>query len=644
VEPLAGFAAEPFAGVYVGRSRVRDGRIESTLLVERRRYVGDGMREDLVVRNFGTEPAGVAIAIEVASDFANLFAVKLGHPPEDGGVRTDVELEEWRASVRHGMGEQGVCVRAPGAMVTVGAVSYRAVIPPHGDWSTSIEVVTTVDGRAIPGRFPLDNPVDRAAPARRIAEWRRRSPSVRAGSLTVAATVTRSEDDLSALRLADPSDPGLTVIAAGAPWFMALFGRDSLLTSSMMLAITPELAADTLRALARYQGRVVDPMTEEEPGRILHELRFGADASLALGGADRYFGTADATPLFVMVLGQLARWGAAPEVVEELLPAADRALDWIVHYGDRDGDGFVEYLRATDRGLRHQGWKDSADGINYADGTVAQPPIALVEVQAYVYGAYRARSELAAGQGDVEGARHWREQADRLKQRINREFWMADRGYYAVGLDADKRPIDALTSNIGHVLWAGAAEPEQAAKVADWLLSPELFTGYGIRTLASTMGAYNPASYHNGSVWPHDTALAVAGLMRYGFVEHAKRVAAGLFEAASFFSGRLPELFCGLDKASVPGPVPYPASCSPQAWASAAPVAVLTAMLGLSPDLRNGVIHVAPALPPEWGAVSVADIPVGKSFLSIEVDADGRWTTSGAEGLVVSGPSLIGAV
>jgi glycogen debranching enzyme len=638
VDPLGGFTAEPFSGVFVSQSRVRDGHTEPTLLVERRRYVGSGMREDLTLRNFGTESAGVTVLLEIAADFADLFAVKLGRIPDlapEVTVQTDVEM--WSAVTRHGQRERAVRVYAPGASaVSTDGISFHVVVPPHGEWTTSLAVIAEVDGQELPMRFPLDTPIEMTGPAQLIAEWQEASPVVRSDSLALEVAVNRAQEDLAGLRLADPTEPDMTVIAAGAPWFMALFGRDSLLTSAFTIAVHPALAVGTLRALARHQGTSVDPLSEEEPGRILHELRFGADVSLALGRADRYYGSVDATPLFVILLGKLARWGADPEIIDELLPAADAALQWITNYGDRDGDGYVEYQRATDRGLRNQGWKDSNDGINFADGTLAQPPIALVEVQAYVYGAYLARSELAAIRGDNEMAAHWSHQASSLQRSFNQDFWLADRGYYCVGLDADKRPIDALASNMGHALWTGIVDPEKAKLVADRLLTPDLFSGYGIRTLAKSMGAYNPASYHNGSVWPHDTALCVSGLMRYGFTEHACRVAAGLIEAAAFFSGRLPELFCGFDRDEVPGPVPYPTSCSPQAWASAAPIGILTALLGLEPDIPASTLRLGPALPPEWGAVEVHDIPLGSHHLSINVDADGTLNWSGTEGLAVT--------
>ena len=635
--PLGGYTADPFAGVFVARGGLRDGQVEPTVVIERRRYVSNGMREDLLVRNFGAETAGIGLTLEVGADFADLFAVKAGGLPVAEPVTVRAETELWSASAPHGESERKVKVVAPGAAVSLDTISYKVVVPPQMTWSCSLAVLTEVDGKQLAMRFPLGLSPAESRPARQRAERHKTSPRLQSDSLTLTLTLKRSEQDLAALRLTDPAEPAIEVVAAGAPWFMALFGRDSLLTSSLSLALDPQLAVGTLRALALHQGRVVDELSEEEPGRILHELRFGADVSLALGAAERYFGSVDAPPLFVVLLGQLSRWGgAASEVVAELLPAADAALRWVDDYGDKDGDGYVEYLRSTDRGLRHQGWKDSADGINFADGTLAQPPVALIEVQAYVYAAYVARSELARQLSDEEAARYWQERAAVLKHRINEDFWLQDRGWFAVGLDAEKRPIDALASNMGHALWAGALEPGKAEQVARRLVSKELFSGYGIRTLASSMGAYNPASYHNGSVWPHDTAIAVAGLVRYGFAAEASRVAAGLLQAAAYFSGRLPELFCGFASSEMPGPVPYPTAGSPQAWASAAPVGVLTALLGIDPDVPNGRLRISPAFPAEWGAVEVDNLPMGRERLGVKVGADGSVAWSGAGDLSIS--------
>ena len=329
------------------------------------------------------------------------------------------------------------------------------------------------------------------------------------------------------------------------------------------------------------------------------------DAARSLGGGSVYYGSIDSTPLFVMLLGELHLWGAEPADVAELLPAADRALDWIEQYGDRDGDGYVEYERATDRGLRNQGWKDSFDGVTFADGRIADTPIALAEVQGYAYAAYVARAEIAERAGDTGTAERWLDRAAALRVSFNRDFWLPEHGWFALGLDRDKRPIDSLASNIGHCLWTGIVDEDKAEPVAEHLLSPEMFTGWGVRTLASSMSAYNPMSYHNGSVWPHDNALIAAGLMRYGYVEHAQRIATGLLDAAARFGGRLPELFCGFDRTEFDAPVPYPTSCSPQAWAAASPTAAAAHPAPVRPGraLRPGLARTRrsgrPRRPPD---------------------------------------------
>jgi glycogen debranching enzyme len=400
---------------------------------------------------------------------------------------------------------------------------------------------------------------------------------------------------------------------------MTLFGRDSLLTSWMTLLVDPDLALGTLQTLARYQGTAYDPLTEEEPGRIPHELRWGGVRSPSRGQSGLYYGTVDATPLFVMLLGELWRWGVSPQAVDELLPHADRALEWLATDGDRDGDGLVEYRRATDQGLANQGWKDSWDGISFADGRLPDTPVALCEVQGYAYAAYLARAELAAGRGDREGERRFEDEAARLKARFNEAFWLAKEGTFAVGLDREKRPIDSVTSNVGHCLWTGIVDEAKAPAVAARLLGADMLTGFGLRTLSSAMHAYNPVSYHNGSVWPHDNAIAVAGLARYGFAAEAEAVVLGLLDAAASFRGRLPELFCGFDRADFGTPVPYPSACSPQAWATAAPYLVVRALLGLDPALQRGLLRIDPIVPDRIGDLVLEHIPLGGSRLAIRV-------------------------
>jgi glycogen debranching enzyme len=617
VEPLTVIPRAPHHATFLGRTSPRGDRIESTLLVERERYVGMGMREDLTIRNLGNEPAGVRVTVAADADFADVFAVKehRAHVAPERQVHTSESVLEIEA--RWDGGTRAVRIEAPGATIAPGTLSFRDIVPAHSEWRATFLVQPVVDGIEVKPRFPIGEPIEAAMPSVRLRRWRQGSPRVWAADQDLLRTLRRSEQDLGALRIFDPEHPEIAAIAAGAPWFMALFGRDSLLTGYMTLPIDPQLALGTLQTLARFQGTKYDPITEEQPGRILHEMRFGVEGSLALGGGSIYYGTADATPLFVVLLGELRRWGLSYQDVEALIPHADRALDWILTDGDRDGDGFVEYQRQTDRGLRNQGWKDSWDGINFADGTLAEPPIALCEVQGYVYSAYIARSFFAAEAGDPTLATMWADRAAELKKAFNEQFWLSDRGWFAIGLDRDKRPIDALTSNIGHCLWSGIVDEDKAQRVAEHLLSPAMFSGWGVRTLASTMGAYNPISYHNGSVWPHDNAIIAAGLMRYGYVQQAHRVANGILAAAARLGGRLPELFTGLERARYHEPVPYPTSCSPQAWAAAAPVQLMRTLMRFDPSFPHGRLWLAPALPESLGSVRLDNVPLGGSRLRL---------------------------
>jgi glycogen debranching enzyme len=389
------------------------------------------------------------------------------------------------------------------------------------------------------------------------------------------------------------------------------------------MLVDPDLALGTLETLARYQGTEVNPITEEEPGRILHEMRLGESAELSLGGGRIYYGSVDATALFVMLLGELRRWGNRGSEVDALLPAADLALAWIEHFGDRDGDGYVEYQRATERGLLNQGWKDSHDSTRFANGQLAKTPVALCEVQGYVYAALLARAEFAEEAGDEQHATRLRERARDLRTRFNQDFWLEDRGWLAMGLDRDKRPLDALTSNMGHCLWTGILDADKAARVGELLVSDTLFSGWGVRTLADSMIGYNPISYHNGSVWPHDSAICAAGLMRYGLADAAHRVIEGVVGAAASFGNRLPELFGGLSRDELSVPVRYPTSCSPQAWAAASPLLMLRAMLCLDPDVQGARVHLAPELPEWLGSLTVRRVRIMDGLLSFTVQ-DGR--------------------
>ncbi|MGP8163431.1 MAG: glycogen debranching N-terminal domain-containing protein [Acidimicrobiales bacterium] len=618
VQPLAVVPSDPFAARFLGRVRPREGQADSTLFVIRERFVGDGMQEDLVLRNLGVETTACSISVDVEADFAHLFDVKEGRARSRG--ETDVIVTETALVFTYAYRESTrriTVVPPPGSRVASGVITTQAVVPPRSEWRACFEISLELDGERVEPRYRCGEPVDRSTPAARLRAWEQATPKVETDDEDINRTFGRSVPDLGVLRIFDPDEPGVAVLAAGAPWFMTLFGRDSLITSWMTVGVDPTIAVGTLLTLARYQGERVDPRTEEEPGRILHEMRSGMTGAAARGAESIYYGSIDATPLFVMLLGELHSWGVDGEIVDRLLPHADRALDWIGNYGDGDGDGFVEYQRSTDRGLVHQGWKDSFDGINFANGRLAEPPIALCEVQGYVYAAYLARARIARSRGDTETATSFEERARLLRRAFNEHFWLADKGHLAIGLDAEKRPIDALTSNIGHCLWTGVVDESHAAAMAARLLSEEMFTGWGVRTLASSMGAYNPVSYHNGSVWPHDSAIAAAGLMRYGFVREAQTIAKGLFDVAAAFDGRLPELLCGFAREEFTAPIGYPTSCSPQAWASATPFILLRTLLRLDPSVADATVWLAPQLPASFGDVKIGHVPIGRSHVTI---------------------------
>jgi glycogen debranching enzyme len=627
-EPLSHLPGAPFAGTFVGRAPPCEGRADSTVLIVRERFVGHGMREDVVVRNLGPDPLRCTLSLTVEADFADLFEVK-EHRVHAVGQRSIAVTPDGLVVERQHRGvTKAARIQAVGwAAHTSGELTAEVTVPPHAEWRSTLQVQPLADGIVGVVDYPSDEPVERTEPSRRLEQWRGRIPVVSADDAAFCQLIARTEQDLGALRIVDPEQPDRVTVAAGAPWFMTVFGRDSLLTAWMALPLDQDLAVGTLRTLAALQGRVVNDRTDEEPGRIMHEVRHGADASRALDGASVYYGSIDATPLFVMLLAEVHRWGVAPAELVDLQPAADRAMRWIEEYGDRDGDGFVEYERRSPSGLVNQGWKDSFDGITFADGTIATPPIALAEVQGYTYAAYLATAELAERAGESEIASRNRARATSLRAAFNRDFWLADEDFFALALDRDKRPVDSIGSNIGHCLWTGIVDDDKAARVAARLVAPDMFTGWGVRTLSTSMGAYNPMSYHNGSVWPHDNAIVVAGLMRYGFLEEAHTITRGLLDSAEAFAGRLPELFCGFDRSEFAAPVPYPSTCSPQAWAAASPLLLLRSLLRLDPDVPQGTVWLAPAMTAELADVALVDVPLGAARVAISVrDADVRLT------------------
>jgi len=620
LEPLAGEIKEPYRALFIGRVPRTDGYADSPLIVERLREVGTGIQEQVTVRNYSMEPAECVISLSVEADFADLFEVKEARIQRRWKETRDIEGDTLVLRSAWQDVRKGIRIQAPGAELTAEALTYTVSVAPHMQWSTILTVVPATEAPSPPPPSFLHTDADGLSPRDvRRREWVAKIPVLQMGNHSIERTLKRSYDDLGSLRIEDPNHPERVVVAAGAPWFMTLFGRDSLLASEMALPVDPSLALGTLQTLADRQGSVVDPMSEEEPGKILHEVRLDVSSGLSLGGKSTYYGSVDATPLFVVVLGSASRYGFFADTIAALMPHADRAMNWIREYGDKDGDGFVEYERLNPQGLVNQGWKDSWDGINFADGTLAEGPIALCEVQGYVYAAYTARAWMAHDAGDAALATSCADRAAQLKKQFNEQFWMPDRGYYAVALDGKKRQVDACASNMGHCLVYGLIDEDKAPQVVEHLMSPEMFSGWGVRTLASDMGAYNPASYHNGSVWPHDNALIASGLLRYGYIAEAQRISTALLEAAEYSGGRLPELFCGFSRDQVAEPVPYPTACSPQAWAATTPIRLVTSLMRYDTHVSLGGVWVDPVLPESYGDLHISNAPLAGGRITIDI-------------------------
>jgi glycogen debranching enzyme len=568
----------------------------------RRRQIGEVLVERVEVLNHRAEDLDLELVLQVDADFADLFEVK-DQLPKKGERYRRVEGSELVLGYRREGFVRETRIRADGAELQEEGLRFRARVAPKGRWETRVELrpVTGEEDHAPAGR-------SRARPSLRagFGEWLEAAPRVLADPPAVVNAYRRSVVDLAALRFypADGAEhttasvpEGAAVPAAGLPWFMALFGRDSLFTSYQSLPFLPELARTTLQVLAASQGKTVDGFRDEEPGKILHELRFGELTRFRERPQSPYYGAADTTPLFLVLLDEYERWSGDAELVRRLEQPARAALEWIDRHGDRDGDGYVEYQRAEETGLENQCWKDSWNSILFRDGTVAPGPRATCEIQGYVYDAKVRAARLARTFWDDEPlAERLAAEAAELKRRFNRDFWMPSRDFFALALDGQKRQVDSLTSNPGHLLWSGIVEDEKVDPLVRQLMGPKLFSGWGIRTMAEGEGGYNPIEYHGGTVWPHDTSIIAAGLARYGRREEAATLCAALFAAALHFRFRLPEAFAGYDRAETTFPVEYPTACSPQAWSAGAPLLAIRTLLGLEPVGDH--LATDPVLPP----------------------------------------------
>ena len=578
--PIASATPTPYEAVVVHRLRRADGG-EAAAIVVRRRTIGAILREEVELWATSASGATARITILIAADFAHIFDVKAGRGGRTGSMRTTTDGVallasdgEWETRVRWD--------RTPD-VVEDGSATWELTAPPHGRSGVVVTAEPLVDGETSGGLADVDREVTPVA-IRDLERWRRGRPSVTSTDSRLVLGVEQSLADVAALQIRDEAHPERVLVAAGAPWFMTLFGRDSLLTSWMTLPFDASLAAGVLLTLGELRGRRDDPVSEEEPGKILHEVRHGADGG-PFSHRSRYFGSVDATPLFLVVAAEAWRWGAIDEAtLDELRPAIEDAVRWLLRRGVPEQ--FLSYERQTEQGLSNQGWKDSWDGVTSSSGALPSAPIALVEVQGYAFAALHAAADLAAAAPTLDvDADDLRRRAEILRERFNELFW-DPKGWFAVGLDAGGQRIDALTTNPGHALWCAIAEPELADTYLDRLVDTGLFTGYGLRTLAPSMGAYDPLSYHNGSVWPHDTAIVAAGAARYGRWDLVDMLADGALDAAAHFAFRPPELFAGIDRSALSVPVAYPASCRPQAWSSASILLLVRTILGLdvSPD------------------------------------------------------------
>ena len=577
-----------------------------SLSIVRRRFIGDGFVEDLTVLNHGTEAEEVELRLEADSDFADLFEVK-DALKKKGQLYREVRNRQLVLGYRRDNFVRETVISATERVTDMDSKSavFRFTLQPKSTWNVKLYVTPVTGQTAYPPKFST---AAGTATRRNLKEWIEQAPTVTSHD-EVISLYLRSLVDIAALRFRPDSLPERSLPAAGLPWFMAMFGRDSLITSYQLLPFSSELANTTLQALAESQGEKEVDLTEEEPGRILHELRFGEMTYFRERPQSPYYGASDTTPLFLVLLDEYERWTGDTTLVNRLEKNARAALDWIDNYGDRDGDGYIEYERKTTLGLDNQCWKDSWNSILFADGTLAPTPRACCEIQGYAYDAKVRCARLAREiWKDQALAVKLEKQAAELKRRFNEDFWIPDRQFFALALDGRKRKVDSLTSNIGQLLWSGIVDEDKAALVRDHLMSPKMFSGWGIRTMAEGEAGYNPIEYHNGTVWPHDCGIIAAGLARYGFRKEAAEIIAGIFEASITFRYRLPEVFAGYTRTKTRYPVEYTTSCSPQAWAAGTPLLAIRTLLGLEP--KGDVLTAAadPVLPPWFGILSVEGI------------------------------------
>ena len=611
---------EYFSAAFFMRNPLSEGLPQDALSIRRERFVGDGMQDAIAVVNESMEPVEFDLGIELGSDFADIFAVKdhdfaLGDPlrapplPDLRHGEFDGERNQFLVSDVGELSLKTQLIFSKPGEAADSSMRYRLSLEPRERWDLQIDVFPLPDGEQVTPRFAerrFGEEVGRVRDS--LSAWQLRVPQLRASWDVLGHAFDRSVADLASLRMRSDNSRIGKLPGAGVPWFMSVFGRDTIITCLQTLLFGPELARTALEVLAEMQAHEDNASIDAEPGKIVHEVRHG---KAALRWHERYYGTVDATPLYLILLSEVWRWTDDAALVRDLKGPALAALEWINRYGDRDGDGFVEYEKRSAHGLDNQSWKDSGDSQRFRDGSFAHPPIAPCEVQGYVYDAKRRMADMAREVWrDRELAARLDQDANELRDRFDAAYWIDDGAYYALALDGEKRRVDALCSNIGHLLWSGIVPPHRVDAIVDRLMGDDLWSGWGVRTMSTADAAYNPLAYHNGTVWPHDNSLIAAGLGRYARWPEAQRIVQRMLTAASHFEFQLPEVFAGMRRSETPFPIAYPTAARPQAWAAGTPVLLLQVLLGLQPDRRRHALEtLAPIELPSWaGSIRLSGV------------------------------------
>jgi glycogen debranching enzyme len=601
----------------------------NTVHIRREQLLSSGVLYDyLTFENFNFHELELAIELACEADFMDVFQVRGVARQELGHYYKPVAHHDSLIFHYHGRDEvvrETMIHFSPAPEKIEGSTArWTLKLPPFKRFQLQTTITPIVEGeRSRAERY--DFPQSLRQRRERVAQWESKSTRFESSNLIFDQMIKTCVGDFHALQIPDGREH---VIGAGIPWFATMFGRDSIIAAYQSLLLNPQLAGETLRVLARYQGREKNEWRDEEPGKILHEYREGEMTQAREVPFGPYYGSVDATPLWLVLLSETFNWTADEQLVQEMLPHAYRALEWIDQYGDLDGDGFVEYLRRSPKGLANQGWKDSWDANLHRDGDLAKPPMALCEVQGYVYEAKYRMASLLRSFGDTRTADKLKKDAADISRRFEKAYWMPQSNFYAMALDRDKRQLQVIASNAGHLLFTRMLPVERARALTQRLLQPDLFSGWGLRTMSRDERIFNPLSYHRGSVWPHDNSIVAHGMALYEFREPALQIFTGLFQAAlNFRDYRLPELFCGIQRGEHDKPVQYPVSCSPQAWASGAIFLLLTSVLGIRPSAQRKELNVVNPTLPEWlDYLHIRNLRIGGSRVGLDFTRRGNRT------------------